>query len=50
MDGTMPIITYQNIGRAEIEGIELEAWCDITKNINLSANYTYTDAEDGRLR
>lgn len=46
MDGTMPIITYQNIGRAEIKGIELEAWYDITKNINLSANYTYTDAED----
>ncbi|MGP8308774.1 TonB-dependent receptor domain-containing protein [Vibrio sp. YIC-376] len=46
MDGTMPIITYQNIGRAEIKGIELEAWYDITDTINLSANYTYTDAED----
>ncbi len=46
MDGSMPIITYQNIGKAEVKGIEVEAWYDITDSVNVSVNYTYTDAED----
>ncbi|MCC8252771.1 TonB-dependent receptor plug domain-containing protein [Vibrio campbellii] len=44
--GKMPIITYQNIGKAETKGIELEGWYDITDSINLKGNYTYTDAKD----
>ncbi|WP_033007309.1 TonB-dependent receptor plug domain-containing protein [Vibrio harveyi] len=44
--GKMPIFTYQNIGKAEIKGIELEGWYDITDSINLKGNYTYTDAKD----
>lgn len=46
MEGRTPLITYQNIGKAEIEGVELDMWFDVTSSINVSANYTYTDAID----
>ncbi|MHA7228644.1 TonB-dependent receptor plug domain-containing protein [Vibrio campbellii] len=44
--GQTPIFTYQNIGKAETKGFELEGWYDITDSINLKGNYTYTDAKD----
>lgn len=44
--GQTPIFTYQNIGKAETKGFELEGWYDITDSINLKGNYTYTDARD----
>lgn len=46
MEGGLPIITYQNIGKAEIKGVELDMWFDFTSSINVSANYTYTNAID----
>ncbi|AGU96445.1 TonB-dependent receptor domain-containing protein [Vibrio campbellii] len=44
--GQTSIFTYQNIGKAETKGFELEGWYDITDSINLKGNYTYTDARD----
>lgn len=41
-----PFGTYDNIGRARAQGIELEAGADITPEIGLSGAYTYLEAED----
>ncbi len=37
---------YTNIGRASAEGVEVQASARLTSALSLSANYTYTDAED----
>ncbi len=43
---TLPTIQYINLEEATYEGAELEVWYDLTSNVNLTANYTYTDAQD----
>ena len=42
----VPTIQYINLDKAIYQGAELEAWYDVTNNISLSANYTFTDAKD----
>ena len=37
---------YQNIGKAEIQGTEVEAYFNITKDLMFKAAYTYLDAMD----
>jgi outer membrane receptor for ferrienterochelin and colicins len=39
-------VTYQNIDKATLEGVELNLWYDLTDAVSVSGNYTYTDAED----
>ncbi|SON52996.1 Colicin I receptor [Vibrio tapetis subsp. tapetis] len=46
VEGSAPIFTYKNIGKAEVKGVELEAWYNISDRIDVAANYTYTDAMD----
>ncbi|GAL04047.1 colicin I receptor precursor [Photobacterium aphoticum] len=45
-EGVMPIFTYQNIGKAKIQGVEFETWYDVNDRLRAAFNYTYTDAED----
>ncbi|MDE1460701.1 TonB-dependent receptor domain-containing protein [Spartinivicinus poritis] len=40
------IITYENINKARIDGIELTGSVDLTDSVFLTANYSYTDARD----
>lgn len=45
IDG-LPVITYQNISKAQIKGVELDGFYRFTPNIGVDINYTYTDAKD----
>jgi iron complex outermembrane receptor protein len=36
--------TYRQVGESRAKGVELEVNSDITRNLNLTAAYTYTDA------
>ena len=42
----VPTIQYINLDKAIYQGAELEAWFDVSNNLSLSANYTFTDAKD----
>jgi len=42
----LPTIQYINLDSATYQGVELEAWADLSNNLSLSANYTFTDAKD----
>nr|WP_086939576.1 TonB-dependent receptor [Thaumasiovibrio occultus] len=46
MIGSARVYTFQNIGEAEVKGVELEAWHDLNDLLSVAANYTYTDAID----
>ncbi|MGL6258957.1 TonB-dependent receptor domain-containing protein [Vibrio sp. WXL103] len=39
-------LTYFNVDKAKLKGVELLGWLDITDSVSLSANYMYTDATD----
>jgi vitamin B12 transporter len=41
-----PFGTYDNIGRARAQGLELEAGVAVTRDLSLGAAYTLLDAED----
>ncbi|WP_111979373.1 TonB-dependent receptor domain-containing protein [Algibacillus agarilyticus] len=45
IDGT-PVVTYHNLGQAEVNGTELQAWVDVSKQLSFEANVTFTDAKD----
>jgi iron complex outermembrane receptor protein len=36
--------TYRQVGESRSKGVELEVNSDVTRNLNLTASYTYTDA------
>ncbi|QUD87458.1 TonB-dependent receptor plug domain-containing protein [Phenylobacterium montanum] len=41
-----PFGGYANVGHAGAEGVEVQAQAQLTPALSLTANYTYTDAED----
>ena len=40
------VMTYQNVSKARIKGVELSGWFDITDALTLSSNVTLIDGED----
>lgn len=40
------VFTFQNIAKAKIQGIEVEAGLSLTKELSLRASYAYLDAKD----
>lgn len=40
------VLTYRNVNKARIRGIELNAWLDVTETVNLTGNWTFVDAQD----
>ncbi|MGE6106972.1 siderophore amonabactin TonB-dependent receptor [Aeromonas sobria] len=45
--GYMPsVMTYQNIKKARIKGLELTGWFDVLDNVKLAGNWTLLDSED----
>lgn len=40
------VFTFQNIAKAKIQGIEVEAGLSLTKELSLKASYAYLDAKD----
>ncbi|MCP4119454.1 MAG: TonB-dependent receptor [Desulfobacteraceae bacterium] len=45
-DARTKVYVYRNIGKAEIQGAELEAGFRITDNLSFNASYAYLDAMD----
>jgi outer membrane receptor for ferrienterochelin and colicins len=43
----MPVIMYQNVSTAEIQGVELMAEAELMDELHLLLTYAYTDARDG---
>lgn len=39
-------LTYENVDKARIRGIETSVWVDLTENLNWATNWTIVDAED----
>ncbi|MEC5317564.1 TonB-dependent receptor [Brenneria populi subsp. brevivirga] len=39
-------LTYENVNKARIRGIETSVWIDLTESLNWTANWTIVDAED----
>lgn len=46
----LPKKQYQNFGEHTIQGIELEAWWQLTRDLRLSANYTHRRQDDSSFR
>ncbi|MGY3867006.1 siderophore amonabactin TonB-dependent receptor [Aeromonas bivalvium] len=45
--GYMPsVMTYHNIKKARIKGLELTGWVDVLDNVSLAGNWTLLDSED----
>ena len=40
------VMTYQNVSKARIKGVELSGWFDLTDNLTFSSNVTLIDGED----
>lgn len=40
------VYSYENIGKAEIQGVEIGATASVTEELSLRAGYTWLDAED----
>ncbi len=41
-----PLLTYENVGSAVIQGVELSVRADLFQWVSLQADYTYTDGTD----
>ncbi|MEL4887656.1 TonB-dependent receptor [Pectobacterium betavasculorum] len=39
-------LTYENVNKARIQGIETSFWVDVTEDLNWTTNWTIVDAED----
>ncbi|UVO08931.1 TonB-dependent receptor [Pectobacterium polonicum] len=39
-------LTYENVNKARIQGIETSFWVDVTDDLNWTTNWTIVDAED----
>ncbi len=46
----LPKRQYQNYGKHDIRGVELEAWWQATRNLRLSANYTHRSQDESEFR
>lgn len=45
--GYMPsVMTYHNIKKARVKGLELTGWVDVLDNVQLTGNWTLLDSED----
>ncbi|WP_219606754.1 TonB-dependent receptor domain-containing protein [Pectobacterium sp. CFBP8739] len=48
---TPPVnLTYYNVSKARIQGIETSFWVDLTEDLNWTTNWTVVDAEDRTTR
>ncbi|MCW2474500.1 TonB-dependent receptor [Candidatus Symbiopectobacterium sp. NZEC151] len=45
-DGKATLLTYENVNKARIRGIETSVWVDLTESLNWATNWTIVDAED----
>ncbi|MFJ5366837.1 TonB-dependent receptor domain-containing protein [Pectobacterium punjabense] len=43
-------LTYENVNKARIQGIETSFWVDVTDDLNWTTNWTIVDAEDRTTR
>ncbi|RYC47035.1 TonB-dependent receptor domain-containing protein [Pectobacterium zantedeschiae] len=43
-------LTYENVNKARIQGIETSFWVDLTDDLNWTTNWTIVDAEDRTTR
>ncbi|MEQ9942491.1 TonB-dependent receptor [Pectobacterium aroidearum] len=49
-DNKAPTVTYFNVSKARIQGIETSFWIDVTEDLNWTTNWTVVDAEDRTTR
>lgn len=45
-----PKLQYQNTGKHEVNGLELEAWWQPIEELSISGNYAYNNPDDGKFR